>query len=87
MSLAARVAAGEAPPTSSRGRTDVWTKQPSGRERGGAALEYVLVSTVAAVLAVAALGFLGKVMREELARLADRLGVDETPDFEDPFDG
>jgi Flp pilus assembly pilin Flp len=55
------------------------------RERGGAALEYVLVSTVAAALAVGALSFVGKVMREELSRLATRLGVDIEPDLEDPL--
>ena len=55
------------------------------RQSGGAALEYILVSTFAAVVGMAALGFLGKVVKEELARLSAKLGVDQVPDLDDPF--
>jgi Flp pilus assembly pilin Flp len=54
-------------------------------ERGGAALEYILVTTFAAVVGMAALGYLGKVVRAQLENLAQRLGMEEPPDLGDPF--
>ena len=56
-------------------------------EHGGAALEYILVSTFAAVVGMAALTFIGKVVQSQLTHLADRLGIDETPDLSNPFEG
>ena len=55
------------------------------KERGGAALEYILVTTFAAVVGMAALAFVGKVVKAQLTNLAARLGLDETPDIGDPF--
>lgn len=49
------------------------------RRRGGATLEYILVSTFAAVVSLTALGFVGKVVKAELARMAEKLGM-EPPD-------
>lgn len=58
------------------------------REYGGAALEYLMVSTFAAVVAIAALGFLGTVVKEQLTKLGDRLGVEADPDLDlDVFGG
>jgi Flp pilus assembly pilin Flp len=45
-------------------------------ERGGAALEYILVSTFAAIVTLAALAFIGKVVQQQLQTMADKLGVD-----------
>ena len=59
--------------------------QNPGRQRGAAALEYILVSTFAAVVAIAALGFVGKVVREQLATMASKLGITEVPEVPDPF--
>lgn len=57
-----------------------------GREFGGAALEYILVSTFAAVVGMAALTFLGRVIEQQLARLSERLDMGETPDLDSPFE-
>jgi Flp pilus assembly pilin Flp len=54
-------------------------------KQGGAALEYILVSTFAAVVGIAALTFIGKVVQSQLTNLADRLGMSETPDLTIPF--
>jgi len=60
-------------------------RQNPGCQRGAAALEYILVSTFAAVVAIAALGFVGKVVREQLATMASKLGVSEVPEVPVPF--
>ena len=53
---------------------------------GGAALEYLMVSTFAAVVAIAALSFLGGVVKEQLTTMAAKLGVDAPDDLDlDPF--
>lgn len=52
---------------------------------GGAALEYILVSTFAAVVGIAALTFIGRVVESQLTHMAEELGVDEAPDLGDPF--
>ena len=56
---------------------------------GGAALEYILVSTFAAVITIAALGFVGTVVKKQLANMAERLGMDTDPTelWTDPFAG
>lgn len=43
--------------------------------RGGAALEYILISTFAAALSVAALVVVTGVIKDELGRMSERLGV------------
>ena len=55
------------------------------RQQGGAALEYILVSTFAAVVAAAALNFIGKVMKQQLTNMGEKLGVSDTPEIVDPF--
>jgi hypothetical protein len=44
-----------------------------------------VVTTFAAVVGMAALGFVGKVVKTQLANLAARLGMDEAPDIINPF--
>ncbi len=50
------------------------------RKRGGATLEYILVSTFAAVVSLTALGFVGKVVQAQLTKMADKLGLDAPAD-------
>lgn len=57
------------------------------RQRGGAALEYILVSTFAAVVGMAALGFIGRVVKDQLANMAAKLGIEDAPDIQSPFPG
>ncbi len=47
-----------------------------GANSGGATLEYVLVSTFAAILTVAALTYLSGVFSDRLDLLASKLGVE-----------
>ena len=49
-------------------------------QRGGAALEYILVSTFAAALCMAALSFIGQSVQAKLRDLADKLGSDAVPE-------
>ena len=49
-------------------------------EYGGAALEYVLVSTFAAAICTAALSFIGQAVQTKLEHLADKLGSDAVPE-------
>jgi Flp pilus assembly pilin Flp len=60
-------------------------KMPDHPERGAAALEYILVSTFAAVVTISALGFVSKIIKEELATMASKLGSNEQPDISNPF--
>lgn len=53
-----------------------------GLQHGGAALEYVLVSTFAAAVCTAALTFLGKSLEEKLQKLAETLGTELTSPLE-----
>lgn len=55
------------------------------RKRGGAALEYILVSTFAAVVGIAALTFIGTVVQHQLSNMATRLGLEDAPDITNPF--
>ena len=43
-------------------------------QRGGAALEYILVSSFALVLTLSALGFIGKAIKNKVAEMEDKLG-------------
>lgn len=54
-------------------------------QRGGAALEYVLVSTFAALLTIAALGFVGKLVKDRLDQIGARLGDGVSFEWNAPF--
>jgi hypothetical protein len=54
-------------------------------QAGGAALEYVLVTTFALLTGVAALGFVGKAMQAKMEVMANRLGIDLEPIEWNPF--
>ena len=60
-------------------------RRRNGAQRGAAALEYIMVSTFAAVMALAAMAFVGKVVKEELTKLGSRLGVDAEVGDLSPF--
>ena len=45
------------------------------KQTGGAALEYILVSTFATILTIAALTYLGGVFSDRLDLLANKLGI------------
>lgn len=44
-------------------------------KRGAAALEYILISTFAVALSVATLLVLSKMVKDEVGRISDKLGV------------
>jgi len=55
----------------------------SSNDRGGATLEYILVSTFATILTVAALTYLSGVFSDRLDLLSNKLGVEiEFEDFD-----
>lgn len=58
-------------------------------KKGGAALEYILVSTFAAVVTIAALSFVGTVVKRQLANMAEKLGIEdgELDLWDNPFGG
>lgn len=68
-------------------RTIPATRTTSHRQRGGAALEYILVSTFAGAMSMAALAYLSQVVQHKLQDLGERLGG-EAPSLELawPFD-
>lgn|GEM_PF-3466192 len=51
-----------------------------GRQKaaGSVALEYVLVSTFGLLVAVASIGFVGKMFKDRLDKMAEKLGLDAT---------
>ncbi len=55
------------------------------KEYGGAAMEYILVSTFAALVTIASLAFIGKTVKQHLSKLAQTMGSEDAPDFELPF--
>ena len=57
-----------------------------GSEAGGAVLEYVLVSAFAAAVGMAALGFVGKVVKQHLESMSQRFGISEDPEVTLPWD-
>ncbi len=61
--------------------------QFSQSQLGGAALEYVLVTTFAALTGIAALSFAGKIVKDRLAVIADKLGIEADVGDWDPFAG
>lgn len=46
------------------------------RQHGGAALEYVLVSTFAAALSLAVMAVVGGMVKDQVGRIGERLGLD-----------
>lgn len=46
---------------------------------GGAALEYILVSTFAAAICIAALSFMAKTVQEKLQSMGEKLGLETSP--------
>jgi len=54
-------------------------------QHGGAALEYILVTTFAAIVGIAALAFTGKAIKDQLKKLGENLGVEGEPEIELPF--
>lgn len=57
------------------------------QEAGGAVLEYVLVSAFAAAVGMAALGFVGKMVRQQLQTMSERFGTaEESPELAMPWD-
>jgi hypothetical protein len=55
-------------------------------DAGGAVLEYVLVSAFAAAVGMAALGFVGKVVKQHLESMSQRFGTTEDPEVTLPWD-
>jgi hypothetical protein len=53
------------------------------QEYGGAAMEYIIVSTFAAVLALTVIGFAGKVFYQQMSKISATLGIDmpQIPDL------
>lgn len=68
-----------------RATKDNQRKKPN-REEGSIALEYVIISAFAALLSLAALGFVTKIVQSKTAELESQLGV-SFDDFTNPFDG
>ena len=56
-------------------------------EKGSIALEYVLVTTFTTVLAIALLGMITHVSKDQLQKLATKLGFDMGTVELDPFSG
>ena len=53
----------------------------SPHERGSATMEYVIVSTFAALLSIASITFVGKLVKGRVDHMASKLGV-ETTEFD-----
>lgn len=53
------------------------------RDYGGAAMEYVVVSTFALLVAVGGVTFVGKLFKDKLQQITEKMGGD-TPEFEMP---
>lgn len=70
--------------TSIRNSTHWMSIQAKGKGFGGAAIEYVLVSTFAVCLTVAGLAYVAKVLQDKLQKVSEKTGVD-APDLENLF--
>ncbi len=57
----------------------------SKKEKGGAALEYVLVSTFATVVAISLIGFASRFLQEKVNAVAEKLGI-ASEELANPFD-
>jgi hypothetical protein len=51
-------------------------------EYGGAAMEYIIVSTFAAVLALTVIGFASKIFYQQMSKISATLGI-ESPQIPD----
>jgi len=49
----------------------------SSRQFGGAAMEYVIVSTFAAFVSIVAIGFVARVFKEKVAEVSEKLGLSD----------
>ncbi len=47
---------------------------------GGAAIEYVIVSTFAAVISLTAVSFISKIFKDRVTKMSDKLEISETVD-------
>jgi hypothetical protein len=54
--------------------------------RGGAAVEYIIVSLFAAVVAIASVGFVGSLVQKKIQDLSQKIGLEST-EFELDLDG
>jgi Flp pilus assembly pilin Flp len=55
-------------------------------QHGGAAIEYIIVSLFAAVVALAAITYVGKVLKQKVDDIASKMGV-ESDEFDVGLDG
>lgn len=55
------------------------------KQFGGAALEYIMVTTFAAVIGIAALAFTGKAIKDQLKKMGENLGIEGEPEISLPF--
>ena len=53
-------------------------KRVKSRERGSATMEYVIVSTFAALLSIAAITFVGRMVKTKVNSMAEKLNMDAT---------
>ena len=56
-----------------------------GHPRGGAAIEYIIVSTFAMLMAIGAIVFVSKAVKTRIAKLEEKLGVTFDSDSLDIF--
>lgn len=62
------------------------TRVPAHSQAGAAALEYILVSTFAAVMTIAALSYVGRLVKAEVSKINSKLGGDsQAPEFDFEF--
>ena len=59
---------------------------PRGHQKGGAALEYLLVSTFATIATITILGMIAKVSKTRLEELKGKMGLDYEVNEINPFD-
>lgn len=56
---------------------------PNQKSKGGAAIEYIIVSTFALLLAVAGITFVSKTVKEKIKTIEEKLGITlESDDFD-----
>ncbi len=61
------------------------TKTRCSSQYGGAILEYLLVTAFAAVMGIAALTFVGKIVKGQLGKMGQKMGIEEPTDFSLPW--
>lgn len=55
-----------------------FSKRERSQRRGSATMEYVIVSTFAALLSIAAVTFVGRLVKTKVTAMSDKLGVEAT---------